>query len=180
MKITLIRHAEVVKEYQGKYNGHIDIPISSRAKEELKELAKKLDGEIYDEVFCSDLLRARQTLDGLNLKNKAIFTNKLREKSWGIHEGMSFKEIEETGIKYENFDKWIADLDGESVDEFKARIYDFFKKITINNNYTNILVITHSGVIKVLENIINKISLEKSFSLSVPYLSVRTFENMSI
>jgi len=37
VKITLVRHSEVIKEYQGKYNGHIDISLSEKGKRDAKK-----------------------------------------------------------------------------------------------------------------------------------------------
>ena len=174
MPITLVRHAEVIEEYRGKYNGHIDIPLSENGKEQAKELAQKLQDEKYDKVYCSDLLRARQTLEAFSLHVEPIFTEKLREKSWGIHEGKSFEEISQMGIEYENFEQWIRALDGEDIDSYKQNIKEFFYNIVFKDEAQNTLIITHSGVIKTILGILNSYSLEESFSLKIPYLSTQT------
>lgn len=171
MKITLVRHAEVIEEYQGKYNGHIDISLSNKGKAEAKTLAKTLDHHKFDAIYCSDLLRAKQTLEAFSYNVQAIYTPLLREKSWGVHEGMSFEEIEATGIEYSSFEKWISDLGGEDLTLYIERVKNYFFEKLFKLKHENILVITHAGVIKTLLSIIQNSSLDETFSISLPYSS---------
>jgi alpha-ribazole phosphatase len=180
MILTLLRHAEVVEEYQGKYNGHIDIALSCNGVKQAKKLALELQGEVYDAIYCSNLLRAKQTLELLNIKNtQIIYSEKLREKSWGIHEGKSFEEIEKSGIKYENFEQWIYALDGENIDEFIKKIKVYFEEIIFTSNAKNILIITHSGVIKSLLKIFLNTSLREAFSQNLEYASFIKLEKIN-
>jgi len=169
MTLTLVRHAEVQSEFLGKYNGHIDIPLSKHGKNQAKELAKKLDTLAFDKVYSSDLLRCKETLEAFELENDVIYTSALREKSWGKHEGKSFAEIESSGIKYENFSQWIEALDGERVEDFVKRVEYFFYDIVLKQKSEHILVVTHSGVIKTFLSIHSKISLEEAFSQKLDY-----------
>ena len=180
MKITLVRHSEVIKAYQGKYNGHIDIPLSLKGKNDAKELAKKLKDIEFDRVYCSDLLRAKETLDELGLDLEPIYTDRLREKSWGEHEGKSFEEIEIDGIKYKNFEQWISALDGENMQEYIDRVREYFYETIFKQDAQNILIITHSGLIKTLLSITKNISLEEAFAINLPYSSFITLDTMSL
>ena len=172
MKITLVRHAEVEEKYQGCYNGHIDIGLSHKGHLQAKELAEKLKNEKYDAIFCSDLKRARQTLSYFTHAKDTIYTPKLREKSWGKHEGLTFDEIISQGeIKYENFLQWIEALDGEDYTIYVNRIEEFLTTFLKAQKKENILIVTHSGVIKTIISIIENISLEKAFSKKLPYSS---------
>jgi broad specificity phosphatase PhoE len=180
MKITFIRHAEVIKEYQGKYNGHIDISLSRYGKEQAKELAKKLQHENFDKIYCSDLLRARQTLEAFNYDIKPIFTHKLREKSWGRDEGKSFNEIQNEGIVYKNFEQWISTLGGENIQSYRDKVQNYFYETLLKQKDKNILIVTHSGFIKTLISIVKKQSLEEAFSLNLPYSSYITFNSVNM
>jgi len=176
MKITLVRHSEVIESYQHCYNGLIDIGLSLNGKQQAKKIAEELNNIIFEKVYCSDLKRAKQTLDMFSLNLEPIYTKELREKSWGIHEGKSFEEIEKSGIKYENFYQWITALDGENIQNYIKRIERYFKEIIFKQDCENILIITHSGVIKTLLSIMNGIELEEAFSNSLPYSSYITLE----
>lgn len=168
MKLTLVRHTEVEERYQNCYNGHNEIGLSKKGYMQAKELAKKLDILEFDAVFCSDLKRAKETLQhSLHVEN-AIFTDKLREKSWGVHEGLSFDEIIAQGeIEYINFLQWIGSLDGEPYKEYIKRVSEFFLEFLPSLNKESVLVITHAGVIRVLLCIINNITLEEAFAIKV-------------
>ena len=169
MQIILLRHAEVIEPFQGKYNGHIDIPLSEYGKNQAKALKSKFRDIEFDRVYCSDLLRTRETLEALDLEIKPIFTKSLREKSWGTHEGKSFEEIIESGLEYKNFNQWIEALDGESLEHFTSRVRYFFYERVFKGDGDNILIVTHSGVIKTLLSIYNNSSLEKAFAIKLPY-----------
>jgi broad specificity phosphatase PhoE len=171
MKITLIRHAEVEERYKGCYNGHIDISLSSNGHIQAQKLAQKFQHEKFDAIFCSDLKRAKQTLKHFSQhKENVVYTDKLREKSWGKHEGMSFDEIISHGeIEYKNFLQWIKALDGESFDTFRKKIEKFFLTYLPMQNKNNILIVTHAGVIKTLTSILEGTTLEDSFNSKLDY-----------
>ena len=169
MIVYFVRHSEVIEPYQGKYNGHIDIELSKKGKEDAKKLAKKLKDINFDMVFCSDLLRTRQTLEAFDLDLEVIYTKNLREKSWGVHEGKSFEEIQKEGITYTTFEKWIEDLDGEKLESYTKRVWDYFKNVILKQDAKNILVITHAGVIKTLISKEKNMSLDETFAISLPY-----------
>jgi len=170
VKITLIRHAEVEKAYHQKYNGHIDIHLSRKGKDDAKKIAKCFANEQFDLVFCSDLKRAKETLEPFVQAKDAVYTEALREKSWGRHEGMSFDAIiAEGAFTYENFTQWISALDGESYEAYMQRVENFFLQELPSHKAENVLVMTHAGVIRVLMAIVEKLSLENAFCREVPY-----------
>jgi broad specificity phosphatase PhoE len=177
VKITLIRHTEVDERYHKKYNGHIDIGLSHRGKEQAEALAELLRDETFDLVYCSDLLRTRETLAPFEQVKDALFTDKLREKSWGKHEGKSFDEIIAEGeIRYENFEQWIKALDGEPYEAYVKRVEHFFFEYLVKQDANTVLVVTHAGVIRVLMAIVQKFSLEDAFCIDVPYASATVFD----
>ena len=175
MTLTLVRHSEVIEEYQHCYNGHIDIPLSKKGFEDAKELGKKLKEIPFDAIYCSDLLRTKQTLQSFNLpKQNIIYTKELREKSWGKHEGMSFDEIIASGLEYQNFEQWLEALDGEDVDRYVKRIKNYLYNVIAKTQKENILIVSHAGVIKTMIHITQKILLQEAFSTKLHYSS--TFE----
>ena len=177
MRVTLVRHAEVEERYQNCYNGHNEIGLSKKGLVQAKELAKKLDILEFDAVFCSDLPRAKETLKHSSHAKNALYTDKLREKSWGKHEGLSFEEIIAQGeIEYVNFLQWIESLEGEPYKEYIKRVEAFFFEFLPSLKKENILVVTHAGVIRVLMSIVKKITLEEAFCMKVENCSLTLFE----
>ncbi len=176
MRLYFVRHSEVIEAYQGRYNGHIDIPLSPKGKQDAKELAKKLSHIKFDKAFCSDLLRARETIAAFDLECEVIYTDRLREKSWGRHEGMSFEEITKEGLEYTSFEQWIAALDGERLESYAARLQEYFEEVLLGQKGENILVVTHAGVIKMLIALNEGMSLDETFAISLTYSSYVCFD----
>ncbi|QOP42472.1 histidine phosphatase family protein [Sulfurimonas sediminis] len=176
MKITLVRHGEVEEAYIGKYNGHNDIGLSKKGHEDAKNLAKAFTCKAFDLVYCSDLRRAKETLATFSQAKNAVYTSKLREKSWGRDEGMGFDEIRAQGIEYENFAQWIKALDGEPYEKYMQRVKAFFFKELPVQKGENILVVTHAGVIRTLMAIVQNLSLEDAFAIALPYASYTVYD----
>ncbi len=170
MLITLVRHAEVQEAYHKCYNGHINISLSKKGREESKNLAEHFKDQIFDAIFCSDLKRCKETLEHFNLNLSPVYTQALREKSWGRHEGKSFDEIiKMEAFTYENFEQWIYALDGEEYPVYVSRIESFFKGFLPASSSGNVLVMTHAGVIRVLMHLLQNISLQEAFSKPFNY-----------
>ncbi len=172
MTITLVRHAEVEEKYIGCYNGHKDIGLSAKGYLDARELGKKFDMQKFDTIFCSDLIRAKETLKQFNNSMEVIYTKELREKSWGKHEGLSFDEIIAQGeVKYIDFEQWIDDLDGEDVKRYTKRLKKFLFEYLPSLEKKNILLVTHNGVIKTFLSHVKGISLQEVFNIPLPYAS---------
>ena len=177
MRLTLVRHCEVDERYLGCYNGHIDIGLSKNGYTQAKDLAKKLQNEKYDAIYCSDLVRAKESIKYFkNLKN-IVYTDRLREKFWGEDEGKTYDQIcKDKNITYESFDQWIDALGGEDVKDFTNRIMEFFFTYLPSTGHENILIITHSGVIKTFFSLYEKTTLQKAFCKNVNYAYCKTLE----
>lgn len=179
MKIMLIRHCEVDERFKNRYNGHNDIGLSKNGELQARELTEKLDALRFDAVFCSDLRRAKDSLKySLHVKD-AIYDRRLREKSWGRHEGMSFDEIvQKETIEYRGFLEWIEALGGEPYKDFVKRVEKFFLEFLPSLKKENILIITHGGVIRTLISMFKNISFEDAFSINIPHGSIIRFDTI--
>lgn len=172
MRVTLVRHAEVEEKYIGCYNGHIDIGLSDKGYADAKALSEHFNASEFDAIFCSDLKRTRETLKQFIDSDSVIYSKELREKFWGDYEGMRFEEIiSQTKLNYINFEQWIEALGGESIEKFHFRLKRFFFDFLLQIDKEDILVVTHSGVIKTFIHLLQGISLEEAFGISVPYAS---------
>ena len=109
-----------------------------------------------------------------------IYTQALREKSWGRHEGMTFDAIIKQGaFDYEDFLQWINALDGEPYPQYVNRVKRFFTQTLPQTGYNNVLVFTHAGVIRVLMHLLQDISLEAAFSINFPYSAYTTLDTQT-
>jgi len=166
--IYLLRHEEVDAKYKGRYYGHLDVPLSIRGKVRSLRIAKRLERFNFDKIYSSDLSRTRFILNGLYCNNDIVLTQELREMSWGKHEGLSHEELLELGFEYKNFEQWLSQFDGEGLENFKKRVFAFYMRI-ICSREKKVLLITHSGVIRVILAYINNRTIEEEFNANLPY-----------
>ena len=200
MIITLVRHGEVEAAYHHCYNGHNDIALSNKGREDAQQLSQILKDQTYDAIYSSDLKRCRETTEYLlstvilaetgttdqtissppHIHTSTpipIYTSSLREKSWGKHEGMTFDAItKRDGLVYKDFLQWITTLDGEPYDSYISRVKTFFTQTLPLTPHNSVLVVTHAGVIRVLMHLLEEISLEEAFSIDFPYSAYTTLD----
>jgi broad specificity phosphatase PhoE len=160
-KLTLLRHAPVVTEYEGCYNGWIDIDI----KDEKLEL--KLDTE-FDAIYSSDLKRCRQTLDALSYKNYQIDKNLREIKFKDKVEGKNFQALTPPSTALKDMKSWYEYICDESVESFKKRLETFLSKL----EGENILICSHGGAIRMILSIIEERDFYELFEEKIGYLEI--------
>lgn len=137
--LYLIRHGETEGSEVRRYKGSIDVPMSAKGVEQIKKAADFIGSKVKGQgesdnapkltaVYCSPLNRALKSAEiiaepyGL----KPVVIRDLRERHFGIWEGLSFDEIRE---KYPvEFNAWsdnplkFSPMDGESTLEVRDRV----------------------------------------------------------
>jgi len=178
MKLYCVHHGIVEKAYQGCYNGWNNITLSEEGHQQVKESAMMLSHNRFDALYCSPLTRCKQSLEHFQSHctlPEVAFDERLKEKGWGRCEGMHYDDIcKQFGIEYQEFDQWIRDMGGESKEAFEARVYDFYEMLQ-TLPHRKVLIITHSGVIRMLHALHTKIPFIDSFKLEVPDGGIITF-----
>lgn len=120
MKIFLIRHGEKEPEGENSY-------LTKRGIKQAKHLAKKLNKIKFDEFYCSDLNRAKQTSE---IVSKLIKVNPKIEKSLNEYEISDIEKDEKNWPKNER--------------SRKKKLYTFLDKLSKKRNAEkNILIIAH-------------------------------------
>ena len=86
-RLLLVRHATA--EGNGRFQGRLDVPLSSAGRRELRLLCEKCSRYPVRAVYSSDLRRARQTADAIarNLGLDVDIRPELREINFGQWEG---------------------------------------------------------------------------------------------
>jgi alpha-ribazole phosphatase len=133
-------------------------------------------------AYCSDLVRAVRSAEivagphGL----EAVALRELRERNFGIWEGMTFTEIRE---RYpEDFDSLAEDplhhspTGGESTIELRDRVVKALGRILDHHRGGNVLVAAHGGVNRVILCHIMGIPLENIFRIEQDHGAVNIIE----
>ncbi|EMR10188.1 hypothetical protein PNEG_01461 [Pneumocystis murina B123] len=151
MRVILIRHGETDFNKNHRLQGSLDIPLNEKGKEQSLKLLKRLSTLEIDKIFCSNLIRARDTIEPF-LKSKGNITceyyEELQENCLGKLNGLTWEEI---NLKLKEENKTLDDY-GENKKKFISRIMKFWKKkiIPIRNEISTLIVITHGGYIVTL------------------------------
>lgn len=101
LKIYLARHGQDEDNSNGILNGQRDKPLTEIGRNQAKELAEKIQktGLKFEKIYSSPLKRAYQTAQTISSKlnmDKPQAMSTLKERFFGIHDGMLLKDIPET------------------------------------------------------------------------------------
>lgn len=148
--LYVVRHGKTNMNEQHRYNCRIDEDINERGILQAKNLAKEVANYDFDVVFCSPLLRARHTLELLDIKNvPTIIDNRLIEREGGKLTGTKVDPVFYDNEYYCLDAK--TNIEGlESVESVLKRVYDFLDEVKAKYKDKNVLVVAHGGVVKAI------------------------------
>ncbi len=179
--IYLLRHGEIEGSGEKRFIGHSDIPLNAKGKEQAVLWKSKLCEIKFDEIYSSDLIRCVETAKIISNGFMINLSKELREISLGNWDGMFHNHIREKfpeEWKARGKDRGFRPPGGESFFDLKNRVIPFFEKI-IAIEKENILVVSHSGVIRTILCYCLNMSLERIFHLSQDYSAMNLIDNRS-
>ena len=146
--IYIVRHGQTDWNYENKLLSLTDIPLNHVGVEQCRDAEKLVKNLNYDIVFCSPLLRTRQTMEIVNSKKKEEKIDKrLIER-----DARSLEGIDVSNIDYKAF--WTVGkddiFDSEKIEELRNRVYEFLDEIKNKYKDKNILIVTHNGVCRII------------------------------
>ena len=152
-RLIIIRHGETLWNIEGKKQGQLDSPLTSLGIKQAKALAQRLTEESFTDLYTSDLGRAYKTAEYIAAQtNHKIFPEqRLRERNFGIFQGLTDKQIENKyPAEYNSYLTNRVDYvipDGESLRQFYARVTDFLESLPTLHDGQIVTIVTHGGVI---------------------------------
>ncbi len=185
--IYLLRHGQT-EGAKKVYKGHIDVPLSKEGEAQvekvanfLKEYVKKysLKPEI---IYSSPLKRAIVSAEILSrpLSLKVKSDDNLKERSFGKWEGLSINEI--VSLYPDDFERWRLDPvrfsppEGESTIEVSKRVSEALKKIVKNYKNSQIFIMAHGGINRVILCSLLGMPLENIFRIEQDFACVNIIE----
>jgi probable phosphoglycerate mutase len=170
----IIRHGETEWNVAGRLQGWRDSPLTATGRAQAEAVAARLASEPIDVLVASDLGRTRATAApiaaALGLPVRA--EPGLRERCYGVLEGMTWGEIEQHhGEAYRRLiarDQDYRVLEGESGLQFRNRVCDVFEQLAAGHGEARVAVVTHGGVLGVVYRRAHDIALEMPRTFSVP------------
>jgi probable phosphoglycerate mutase len=174
----IVRHGETDWNVAGRLQGWRDSPLTAAGRAQAGAVAGRLAGEPIDALVASDLGRTRATAAPIAaaLGLPVAPEPGLRERCYGILEGMTWAEIEHAYASV--YGRLIArDQDypvpeGESGVQFRDRVSDAFERLAAEHGDRRVAVVTHGGVLGIVYRRAHDIPLEHPRTFSVPNAAV--------
>jgi probable phosphoglycerate mutase len=151
-RIFLVRHGETDWNATGRIQGHNDTPLNAAGRQQAQRTAQRLAREPITAVYSSDLARAFETatIIGAPLGLTVVASPRLRERQYGLWEGLTAAEIQ---ARYpEQFAIWrartvdFAPPQGETRSALLARALAELQAIARRHVRDMVVVVTHGGL----------------------------------
>jgi 2,3-bisphosphoglycerate-dependent phosphoglycerate mutase len=172
--LILIRHGETEWNREGRIQGHLDSALTVEGIEQARACAQRLRDEHFDQTVASDLPRVRHTAE-LLLEQRDVpirFDAALRERSYGIGEGLTYAEMDaqhpEFFSRIRTTDPDYAVEGSESRRQFHARITTALRAIASQHAGQRVLVVTHGGVLGVVYRWLNGMHISSPHKVEIP------------
>ena len=176
MNLYVVRHGETIWNKEKKVQGISDIPLSEKGIKDAFELQTLVSTLRLDVVISSPLTRARETAKILVNSTLPINTDdRIKERDWGLNEGAMIDSVD-------RWDCWDVILNTkvnniEPIQDFMYRVSSFLEDIKIRYKNKNVLVVTHSAVIRVIHYMLGSIPEDANLSrINIPNLRILEYK----
>jgi probable phosphoglycerate mutase len=183
VRFLVIRHGETEWNSKGRIQGQLESPLNERGLEQAGALAHVLADEQIDELWSSDLDRARDTATALAKQSsqRLRIDTRLRERHFGVFQGLTFEQAKQRYPQY--YEMYTSDdpdeaiPGGESSREFQDRATGFFVERGKDRDYHSktIAVVTHGGVVSCLYRLAKGVSLTAPRTWELPNAAINEF-----
>jgi len=172
--IDLLRHGAL--EGGIRYRGMIEASLTEDGRASMDAVWRKLDGSI-DLIITSPLARCREPAQRWAKASGIAFRieKNIREMNYGAWEGLSKEEIE---AKFPGMlSRWRENPVGmkipeaEAIEDFAGRVTKGWQAIVDESAGKHVLVVAHSGSLRVILSHILGASLPTIRRFSMPYAS---------
>ena len=166
MEVHLIRHTPVNISKNICY-GRLDVPLLDSFNDDIWKIKNQLLNK-YDIVYSSPTKRCIALAESLKF-GEIIKDNRLLEIDFGDWEGLKWDEIDKNLLNHwmEDFVN-VAPTNGESFNEMYLRVSNFIETLR-NKDFNEVLIVSHSGVIRCFLAYLLKFPLDNSFKIPIGF-----------
>jgi alpha-ribazole phosphatase len=174
VELVLVRHTTLAIE-SGICYGQADVLPSDTFVDEAELVAKNLVDVKPDQIYTSPLRRCTLLANACGFSN-ALHETRLLELDFGEWELVPWSAInDEYAQQWMNNYISIPTPNGESLQDMVRRVQFFIAEIRVQK-YAHVLCFTHSGVIRIMEHLVNAVPLDKLFDTPIAYGGVYRFK----
>ena len=165
-RVLAIRHGETAWNVDTRIQGQLDIPLNDTGRWQAHRLALAVADEGIAAVYSSDLLRAWQTAQAVAAGSgrEVIADTGLRERGFGIFEGLTFAEIArrwpEQSERWRRRDPAFGAEGGEVLTDFYARSVATATRLASAHPGQTIALVAHGGVMDCLYRAASRVALD--------------------
>jgi len=141
-----MRHGETARSRSGQYSGRADIPLTKNGEAEARQLGDRIRLTSFAQVFCSPLIRAKQTCELAGLSKDWLIDDELAEWDCGDYEGQKYADISAVRPNWNLFRDGCPN--GEMPADVSARADRLVARFSLLDG--NIAVFAHSHLGRVL------------------------------
>lgn len=149
MKLYVVRHGETIENSNDCLCGRINSSLTEKGKEQAKQVKKYFENKSIDLIVSSPLERCKQTAQIISDNRiPIIYSDSLLGRDHGEFTGIHKSLI--NFDEYWNYNKNIQYKSAESVRDLYDRVAKLVDDLKTKYNDKNIIIVTHSGVLRVL------------------------------
>ncbi len=146
-QIYLARHGETAWSISGQHTGLTDIPLTKNGEENAKRFGERLASIKFEAIYCSPLLRAKQTCELAGFAPLMQIEPDLAEWDYGNYEGRTLAEIQKERPDWNIFRDGCPA--GESISDISKRADRLVLRLKKVDN-ANVLLFSHGHMLRVL------------------------------
>lgn len=167
LKLYVVRHGETEFNVQKRMQGRLDSPLSPKGIQNAMALSRHLAHIEFDKIYSSPSQRAYRTAELIRgTRTTEIFTeNDLREMNLADWEGKTREELERLyPVEYDIFwhsPQLYKPKKGDGFQQVQDRAIGLLNKLIADNATGNLLLVTHSVVIKTMVAYYRNYPMEK-------------------
>ncbi len=167
MRLIMMRHGQTAWNVEHRIQGHTDIPLDERGREQAAAIAERLSCMELAAVYASPLLRAFETGSVIAQRNHCPIykEDRLIERFFGDWEGLCMTDIAHN--KPEAWQQWVEDPENcpipnaEPLQAVLQRSLACTEEITKKHPEGNVVIVSHANPVKLLLMHYAGIPLEK-------------------
>ena len=178
----MVRHGETAWNAEGRVQGQLDIPLNDVGRAQARATAAVLAEHDFTAIYCSDLIRVRQTAEpaARKLALPVLYMAELRERHYGMFETLTYVEVREKfPAQYARFRDKDPDFDfegGETLRGFNERSLKAVRDLNARHQGEQILVFTHGGVLEMVYRHARVVGLSSPRDFEIPNAAINWIE----
>jgi broad specificity phosphatase PhoE len=153
-RIFLIRHGESQHNFaNNSLSGITDVAMTDLGRQQCFQLHYFFTQHPVDQVFCSPLLRAKETAAIIFPEHEIAVTNSLIELNYGSYEGFDRSKMEGSDPIIDQWEHSPADVtfpDGDNVGDHANRVFHQLISLIDQTNSSCIACISHRSTIRLI------------------------------